>query len=156
MGPTKFVFTSFITPSAPSSSLTPYVILPALLTRTSIRPHIARASFMHFFISPIGEVTSRVRHLNLVPSTLGSRRSRSKDFKDRAVAIAQSPRARIERVSAKPSPADAPVTNQTLVMLLTMMMSIAYRKDANCVVGKSPLDWRGLYILRMANTGTPA
>lgn len=72
----------------PSSSLAPYVSLPALLTRTSMRPHMARASFMHLFISPIGEVTSSVRHLNLVPSILGSRRSRSKDFKDRAVAMA--------------------------------------------------------------------
>ena len=107
MGPTKFVFISFITLSAlrigmlifhlpldggglayPSSSLIPNVRLPALLTRTSMRPHMARASLMHCFISPIGDVTSRVRVLSLELSILESCRSSSKDFKDRAVAIA--------------------------------------------------------------------
>ena len=43
---------------------------------------------MHCFISPIGDVTSRVRVLSLELSILESCRSSSKDFKDRAVAIA--------------------------------------------------------------------
>lgn len=92
MGPTKLVFMSLIIPSAleihinqfyrtayvekgnsyPSSSLAPYVIVPALLTKTSMRPHTARASSKHCCISAIGDVTSRAKNLSLSPSIVGS------------------------------------------------------------------------------------
>ena len=111
LAPTQLSFPPIHFSNSPKSSNAPKIDMPALLTKTSIRPQFLVPSSTIFCICSLPEVRSRGSH---IPPSISTFLTRDVDLEGvREVAITWWPALRTRRVRDLPNPAEQPVMSQT-------------------------------------------